>query len=113
MEVDDARLLPEVDAVHAWTPRDRVVIEQMVTYLASTRQNVFVEVEELETYIYIYITFQQMLRVLPATLPGARVIVKGAEGLLQGKQRSATLVAKVKQFAMMRAMQDEEYQELH
>ena len=64
-EVDGARLLPEFDVVYAWTPRDTVIIQQMVTYLARKRQNVFVEVEELETYIYI--TFQQMLRVLSAS----------------------------------------------
>ena len=37
MEIDDARLLLEFDAVHAWTPRDRVIIEQMVVYLARKK----------------------------------------------------------------------------
>ena len=49
MEFGRARFLPEFDTVRAWTPRDRVVIEQMVMFLARKRQNVFVEVEELGT----------------------------------------------------------------
>ena len=52
----DARLLVEFDAVYSWTSRDRVIIEQMVRYLA--RLNVFPEVEELETYLSV----RQMLR---------------------------------------------------
>ena len=47
-EIDDARLIPEFDAVHAW-PRDRVIIGQMVVYLARKKLNVLVDVEELET----------------------------------------------------------------
>ena len=36
MESDDARLFLEFGAVYAWTSRDRVIIEQMVTYLDRT-----------------------------------------------------------------------------
>ena len=39
------------NVVYAWTSRDGVIIDRMITYLARERQNVFVEVEELETYI--------------------------------------------------------------
>ena len=49
-EIDGARLFPEFDAVYAWTPRDEVIIDRMTTYLARERQNVFVEVEDLETF---------------------------------------------------------------
>ena len=31
MEIDGARLLPEFDAVYAWTSRDRAIIERMTT----------------------------------------------------------------------------------
>ena len=52
MEFDHAQLLTDFDAVHAWTLRDRVIVKRMTTYLARERQNVFVEMEELEN-IYI------------------------------------------------------------
>ena len=52
MDSDDARLLPEVDAVYAWSSRDAVIIEQVAMYVAWKRQNVFVEVEELETIFF-------------------------------------------------------------
>ena len=48
---DHAQLLLEFDAVYAWTPTGRVIIERMTTYLAIQRQNVFVEMEELEKHI--------------------------------------------------------------
>ena len=32
MGIDIAQLLPEFDAVYAWTSRDRVIIEQMVIF---------------------------------------------------------------------------------
>ena len=44
-----AQLLLEFDAVYVWTLTGRVIIERMTTYLAIQRQNVFVEMEELET----------------------------------------------------------------
>ena len=50
MKFDHAQLLPELDAVHALTSRDRVVVKRMTTYLARKRQNVFVEMEELEKF---------------------------------------------------------------
>ena len=31
---------------------DRVIVKRMTTYLARERQNVFVEMEELEKFIY-------------------------------------------------------------
>ena len=51
MALDGARSFPEFDTVDVWRPRDRVIIERMITYLARKRQNVFVEVEVLDTYI--------------------------------------------------------------
>ena len=39
------------DVVYAWTSRDRHIIDRMITFLARERQNVFVEMEKLETYI--------------------------------------------------------------
>ena len=49
--MDHAQLLPERSAVYALTPRDRVIVKRMITYVARERQKVFVEEEELETYI--------------------------------------------------------------
>ena len=34
MAIDGPSLLPESDAVHLWTPRDRVTLERMITNLA-------------------------------------------------------------------------------
>ena len=34
VEVDDAMVDLDFDAVHAWTARDRVIIERMEDYLA-------------------------------------------------------------------------------
>ena len=45
MDVHHAQLLPEFDAVYAWTSRDRVIIKRMTAYLAGEKQNVFVEME--------------------------------------------------------------------
>ena len=50
MEIDPAHLLPELGAVVAWTPRDRVIVKWMTRCLARERQCVFVEEEEMETY---------------------------------------------------------------
>ena len=90
-EIDGARLLLEFDAVHAWTPRDRGTWR-------DKKQNVLVDVEELEIYM------------LSST---------GAEGIIGVlawsvcDREGRTLVANAKQYAMMRAMQDDEHQELH
>ena len=43
-------LIPEFDAVYAWTSRDKVIIERMTAYLARERQN-FVEMKEMEKHI--------------------------------------------------------------
>ena len=60
------------------------------------RKKDLVDVKEVETKIKMYILYilRQMLRVAVKT-------------------KEATLVANVKQHAMMRAMKNEEYQELH
>ena len=51
MEIDDARLLPEFDAVHAWTPRDRSYHRSDGGVLGPGKsRNVLADVEELETY---------------------------------------------------------------
>ena len=53
-EKNDARnpeLLPEFDVVCARTSRDRVIIKRMTAHLARERENVFVEMEELEKFI--------------------------------------------------------------
>ena len=47
--------------------------------------------------------FRQILRVLLTSQFGMRVIMKGAEGFVAMKIKVATLVATVKQYAMMRA----------
>ena len=39
------------DAVYAWTSRDRVIIKKMTAYLARERQDVFVEMEEMEKHM--------------------------------------------------------------
>ena len=62
----------------------------------ETEKKLLVDVKEVETKIKMYILYivRQMLRVAVKT-------------------KEATLVANVKQYAVMRAMQNEEYQELH
>ena len=110
MEFDHAQLLAEFDAVCAWTPRDTVIIERMITYGARDRKNVFVEVEELETHILISTGAEGIIDVSAwsACDHGGRrrcVAIK--------ETKETTLVANLKQCAFMRAMQDEEYQELH
>ena len=53
-EKSDARnreLLLEFDVVYARTSRDRVIIRRMIANLARERENVFVEMEELEKFI--------------------------------------------------------------
>ena len=39
-------LIPEFDAVYAWTSRDRVVVNRMTAYLARKRLNVLVEMKD-------------------------------------------------------------------
>ena len=39
------------DAVHAWKPTDRVIIQRMEDYLARRRENIMVEVKELGAYL--------------------------------------------------------------
>ena len=53
-----------------------------------------------------------MLRVLSASWPGL-CDREGRRRFVAMKTKEATLVANVKQYAMMRAMQNEEYQVLH
>ena len=45
--------------------------------------------------------------------PGRHVIVKGAEGFVSVRKKKGTLVANVRQYAMLREREDEEYHELH
>ena len=66
------------DAVYAWTFRDRVIIKRMTAYLARERQDVFVEMEEM-----------------------------GRRRLVAVEREKTTLVANAKQYAMMRAKQEE------
>ena len=58
-----------------------VIIERMIMYFG---QDVFFEMEELETYIFLD---RQMFRVLSASQPGVRVITQGAEDFWQWKER--------------------------
>ena len=50
MEIDGARLFPEFDAIYAWTPKVRVIVERTTTCIARERRIVVVEEEKLETY---------------------------------------------------------------
>ena len=109
MEFDHAHFLPEFDAVCAWTLRDTVIIEQVVTYLARKRQNVFFEVEELETYTLSSADAEGIIGVFAWSACDC----EGRRRLVVVKTKEATRVASMKQYAMMRAMQNEEYQELH
>ena len=108
MDVDFAQLLPEFDAVYALTSRDRVVIKRMIVYLARERQNVFVEMEELETYISGPTDNEGIIGVFAWCACDHEQRTKFAV-----KRKKTTLVTNVKQYEVMRAMQDEEYQELH
>ena len=66
-------------------------------------------VKKLQTYMK---GNRQTLKVLSASSPGARDR-EGHSSCVAMKTKEATLVANVKHYAMMRAIQDEEYQELH
>ena len=72
------------------------------------KQNALVDVEDLETFVSNSTDAEGFFGVLTWSAcdrEGRRRFV--------ARKTEATLVAKVKQYAMMRAMQDEEYQELH
>ena len=51
LEVDDAIFDPEFGVVHAWNPKDRVIIMLMEYHHGRRRENVLVEVEDLDTYL--------------------------------------------------------------
>ena len=56
MEIDHASLLPEFDAVYAWTPRDRVIVKRDDHVFWPERESgraSFVQEEELETCILL------------------------------------------------------------
>ena len=50
-EVYDAISDPELDAVHAWKPRDRVITGEMEHYLARKSEDVLVKEGDLEAYL--------------------------------------------------------------
>ena len=109
MEFDHAQLHPEFDAVCAWTSRDRVIVMRMTTCLARGRQNACVEMEELEKNILSPIEIDDLIGVLalrPCDHEGRRIFVAA-------KRNQTTLVTNVSRYAVKRAKQDEEYQELH
>ena len=108
MEFDHAQSFPGF-AVRAWTSRDRVVVKRMATCLARERQNVFVETEELEKCTLSPIEIEGLIGVFAWSACDH----EGRRRLVPVKRKKTTLVVIVKQYAMMRAKQDEEYQELH
>ena len=64
MEIDGAQLLPKFDAVYAWTSRDRVIIKRMTAYLAREKQNIFVEMKEMEKHTLSPIDTESIIGVL-------------------------------------------------
>ena len=109
MEVDDAMVELEFDAVHAWKPRNCVIITRMEDYLARRRVNVLVEVEEVETYL-----------LCPADVEGIIDILgwkatdhAGRRRFAARKTRGGNQVANVRQYAMLRGRRDAEYQLLY
>ena len=64
MENDGAQLLPKFDAVYAWTSRDRVIIKRMTAYLAREKQNIFVEMKEMEKHTLSPIDTESIIGVL-------------------------------------------------
>ena len=97
------------DAVYAWTSRDRVIIKRMTAYLAREWQDVFVEMEEMEKHILSPVDTEGIIGVLAWSAcehPGRRRLVAV-------EREKTTLVANAKQYAMMRAKQEEAHQELH
>ena len=56
--------LPDFDAVHAWTSRDRVIMNGMTAFLARQRQNVFVEMKEMEKHMLSPIDTEGIIGVL-------------------------------------------------
>ena len=91
MEIDDARLLLEFGAVYAWTP-ERLRWGGGVGHVK-------IKFDRCRWY-YRRLSFGACDR-------------EGRRRFVARKTKEATLVANVKQYAMMRAMQHEEYQELH
>ena len=83
----------------------------MITYLARERQNVFVEVEELETYIYFFYIYFSSTGVI-GVLAWSVCDREERRKFVAMKTRKTTLVANMKQYVLMRALQEEEYQEL-
>ena len=83
----------------------------MTVYLARERQNAFVEMEELDKYIYI------------SSPTGTEGIIgvfawsardhEGRRIFVAARRNQTTLVTNVSQCAVMRAKEDEEYPELH
>ena len=87
------------NVVYAWMSRGRVTTERMITYLARERQNVFVEVEELETYILSSKDTEGVIGVLAWSACDH----EGRKRSVAIKREGTTLVANTKQYAVMRA----------
>ena len=92
MDVDHAQQLPDSDAVYAWTPRDRVIIKLMTAYLRR-------DSTDPEGIIGV--------------LARSACDHEGHRRCGAVRRKKTTLMAHVKQYALMRAKQDDEYQELH
>ena len=100
-------LIPEFDAVYVWMLVDRVIIERMTTYLAGERQNVFVELEEMEKHTPSPMDTEGIIGVSAQSTCGQ----EGRRRFVAVKSERTTLVAHAKQCPMMRAMQEKAYQE--
>ena len=98
----DHLVLPEFDAVYAWTSRDRVIIRRMTAYLVRERQIVFVEMKEMEKHI-----------LTPTVTEGIIGVLAWSQNIFVAVKRDKTmLVANMKHCTMMRVRQEEECQEL-
>ena len=101
-------LIPEFDAVYAWTSRDSGIIERMTTCLSRERQNVFVEMKEMENHILSLTNRERIIGVLVWSACDR----EGRRRFVAVKREKTMLVANMKQYAMMRARQEEAYREL-
>ena len=94
---------------YAWTSRDRVIIKRMTAYLAGEKQNIFVEMKEMEKHTLSPIDTESIIEVLAWSAcdheERTRFVAVAREKM--------TLVANMKQSTMMRARQEEECQGLH
>ena len=108
MEVEEMEPDLDIDANHAWNPRERVIIRRTEDYLTKKSEEILVEVGELEAHL-----------LCPTDVTGiVDVLAKNACDQVRRrrfvfvKTKEGHLVAGMRQRAFMRARMEPDYQEL-